>query len=190
VTTLTVGSLDARTDAYVRSVLDAIESHVPLVEAYLVGSGAAGGFDPQTSDVDLVVVTARELGGEREPLVDSVQRLEPPVRALELVVYVEGAQPPRFELNLSGGEERPDEEPFWFVLDAAVAEERAVPLLAGIPWTELFEPIPEERIREAAEQSLAWSAQRPDDDFARRHAARVRHHLAHGDWISKAEAGA
>ena len=37
-------------------VLDTIEERVSIVEAYLIGSGAVGGFDPQTSDVDLVVV--------------------------------------------------------------------------------------------------------------------------------------
>jgi len=42
--TTAVGYLDAGTAAYVEEVLGAIAAHVPLVEAYLVGSGATGGF--------------------------------------------------------------------------------------------------------------------------------------------------
>jgi len=47
------GHLDARTETHVEDVLDAIEVHVPIVEAYLVGSGSVGSVDPRTNDVDL-----------------------------------------------------------------------------------------------------------------------------------------
>jgi len=184
-----VGHLDARTEAYVEDVLDAIEAHVPIVEAYLIGSGAVGGFDPRTSDVDLVVVITRTLGSDRRSVVDDVFGIECPVRDLQLVLYVEGTEPPDFELNVNQGEERPKEDAFWFVLDAALAQERAVPLRNGLPWAQLFQPVPEERIREAARESLAWSArQAPGDEFVRLNATRARHYLAHGEWISKAEA--
>jgi len=56
--TTAVGHLDARTAAYVDDALRAIARHVPRVEAYLVGSGAAGGFDPSASDVDVVKAEA------------------------------------------------------------------------------------------------------------------------------------
>ena len=39
-------------------------------------------------------------------------------------------------------------------------------------------------------QSLAWSAQRPGDEFAQLNAIRARHYLEHGEWITKAEAEA
>ena len=188
-TTQAIGYLDARTEAYVQDILGAIEAHVPLVEAYLVGSGAVGGFDPRTSDVDLVVAVTRPLGGERSELVDHVLGVECPVRDLELVIYVEGSEPPDFELNLSKSQERPDEEAFWFVLDAAIAQDRAVPLLHSLPWAQLFQSVSDDRVRDAARESLAWSARQPDDDeFARLNAARTRHYLAQGEWISKAEA--
>jgi predicted nucleotidyltransferase len=186
--TTTLGHLDARTESYVEDVVRAVAGHVPVVEAYLVGSGAVGGFDPQTSDVDVVLVVERPLADERQRVIEAVTGLECPVRDLELVLYVQGQEPPDFELNLNHGEET-DAEPFWFVLDAALAQEQAVPLLRGRPWTDVFGPTSEETIREAARESLAWSDGR-DDAFARVTAARSRHYLEHGEWISKAEASA
>ena len=183
---VTAGHLDARTEEYVHEVVRAIDMHVPVVEAYLVGSGAAGGFDPRTSDVDVVVVVERTLGSERQPIVDAIRALHLPVRDLELVVYVAGAQPPSFELNLNHGREE-EAEPFWFVLDAALAEAHAVPLLRGTPWPQVFEPVTEERVREAALASLEWSERR-NDEFGRVNAIRTRHYLEHGEWLSKTEA--
>jgi predicted nucleotidyltransferase len=181
--------LDPRSEAFVSEVLRVLDAHVQVVEAYVLGSGAVGGFDPRTSDIDLVVVVERPPGAERAALIEEVAALECPVRDLELVVYVEGAEPPEYELNLNEGRERPGEEPFWFVLDAAVAQEHAVPVWRGRPWSDLFAPIPAERIRTAVEESLAWSARRPEGDrFARLNVARARHYLEHGDWITKEEA--
>jgi predicted nucleotidyltransferase len=181
--------LDRRTEAFVADVLAVIDSYVPVAEAFLLGSGAVGGFDPRTSDVDLVVVVERSPASERDALVESLAALERPVRDLELVVYVEGRQPPEFELNLNEGEERPDEEPFWFVLDAALAQEHAVPVWGRRPWSDFFAPIEAERVRKATRESLAWSARRPaDDEFARVNAARARHYLEHGLWVTKEEA--
>jgi hypothetical protein len=38
-------------------------------------------------------------------------------------------------------------------------------------------------------ESLEWAErQPPDDEFARLHAARARHDLAHGEWITKRQA--
>src|SRR5262249_8986931 len=128
--TAAVGHLDRRTEAYVHDVLRAIDASVAIVEAYVVGSGAAGGFDPDTSDVDVVVVVERALGADRERVLDAIRALPCPVRDLELVLYVEGSQPPNFELNLNHAEET-EAERFWFVIDAALAEKHAVPLLHG-----------------------------------------------------------
>jgi predicted nucleotidyltransferase len=181
--------LDPRTESFVAEVLDAIDSHAPVLEAFLLGSGAVGGFDPRTSDVDLVVVVERLPSAERADLVEQVGSIQPPVRDLELVVYLEGRQPPEFELNLNEGEERPDEEPFWFALDAAVAQDQAVPVWGRRPWSDFFARIPEERIREAAQALLDWSLRQPaDEELTHRHAARARHYLEHGEWITKKEA--
>jgi predicted nucleotidyltransferase len=181
--------LDTRTERFVADVLAAIDAHVPIVEAFLLGSGAAGGFDPVTSDVDVTVVIARPVGAERTALVEAVSGLEPPVRSLELVLYVEGRQPPDYELNLNEGEERNFEQPFWFVLDAARAQEQAVPLWGERGWRDFFAAVPPERSRQAVQESLDWALGRPaDDEFARGHAVRARHYLEHGEWITKQEA--
>ena len=188
-TVTAAGHLDARTERFVADVLAAIDEHVPIVEAFLLGSGAAGGFDPRRSDVDVTVVAARPVGADRAALVDAVARLEPPVRSLELVLYVEGTQPPDYELNLNEGEERDFEQPFWFVLDAAKAQEHAVPMWGRRAWGELFDSIPPERTRQAVQESLDWALrQPPDDSFARDHAVRAQHYLEHGEWITKEEA--
>lgn len=171
---------------FVGEALTAIDSFVPVLEAFLLGSAAVGGFDPRTSDVDLVVVVERPLGADRARVVEQLAALEVPVRDLELVVYVQGSQPPNFELNLNKGVERPNEEPFWFVLDAALAQEHAVPVWSKRGWSEFFDPISPETIRNAMEESLAWAQRQPrDDDFARVHAVRARYYLEQGEWIGK-----
>lgn len=184
-----VVALDARSEAFVADVLRIVDSSVPVLEAFLLGSGSVGAFDPSTSDIDLVVVIERALGAQRAAVVGRLAALETPVRDLELVFYVEGRQPPAFELNLNEGEERPNEEPCWFILDAALGQEHAVPMWGHRQWSEFFEPISPERTREAMEASLAWAQrQRPGDEFARVQAVRASHYLATGRWITKAEA--
>ena len=183
--------LDERTEAFVGEVLATIDAHVPIVEAFLLGSGAAGGFDPKTSDVDLVVVVGRALGVERAALVERLRELDPPGRGLELVLYAEGQEPPDYELNLNEGEERTSEEPFWFVLDAAVAQERAVPMWGSRSWNDFFTAISAERTRQAMQESLEWAqARSPDNEFARGHVVRARHYLDRGEWLTKKEAQA
>jgi len=133
----------------------------------------------------VVAVVERPLGSHRRRVIEAIRALPCPVRDLELVLYVDGAQPPRFELNLNHGEET-DAESFWFVLDAAPAQEHAVPLLGGRRWTDVFARVEDEQIREAVRESLEWAEAR-DDEFARVTATRSRHYLEHGEWISKSE---
>jgi hypothetical protein len=188
VTVSSATHLDARTEAYVREVLETLDAVVPLLEAYLIGSGAAGGFDPQTSDVDLIGVVARPLGAEREALLRNLLEIPCPVRDLQLVLYVTGTQPPQFELNLSDGKERPDEDGFWFVLDAAVAHDWAVPVWGERPWGDFFKPVSPVGLRRALAESIAWSERHAGSDFAQLNALRAQHYLEHGEWISKREA--
>ena len=181
--------LDERTERYAREVAAAIDSVAAVREAFALGSAAVGGFDPATSDLDLVVVVSEPLGESRHELLGKLRQLAAPVRDLELVVYVDGAQPPDFELNVNEGEEQLDAEPFWFVLDAALAQKLAVPLLHRRAWSEFFEPVSPARTREAMQASLDWTGRQPDENaFAKAHAARARHYLEHGEWISKKEA--
>lgn len=187
--TVAHAQLHPHVEAYAAAAAHTAESLVPVLEAFVVGSAAAGGFDPATSDLDLVLVVERPLAERRGELLERLRALGSPFRDVELVVYVAGSRPPDVELNVNAGEERPDEEPFWFVLDAALAQERAVPVLARHDWNDVFEPVEPERVREAMRASLAWAERQPPrDEFARLHAARARHYLEHGEWISKEEA--
>jgi predicted nucleotidyltransferase len=175
--------LDTTAEAYVADVLDVIEEEgrVTVLAAFVLGSGALGDFEPERSDIDIVAV------------IDGIGRLGCPARALELVVYVRGAQPPDFELNLNvdaaGARELPDEPKHWFVIDAAIAQERSTAFGDDEPWSAFFEPVSPERLRAALADSIAWSAGQPaDDEFARLNAIRSRHYLEHGEWITKEEA--
>ncbi|HSB38702.1 MAG TPA: hypothetical protein VLD13_06405 [Gaiellaceae bacterium] len=176
--------LDETAERYRSLVVDAIDGEADVLASFVLGSGLVGGYRPGESDLDLVVVVDRPLAGEaRRRAVERVGALERPGRRLELVVYVLGRQPPDFDLNLEvddeGVREAPDEAEHWFVIDAAIAQER-------IPeWSRYFDPVSEERTRAAVEESLAWSAEWPELDFARLNAARARHYLEHGEWISK-----
>ena len=106
--------------------MDVVEAFgVPVLGAYVLGSALLGGFDPRTSDLDLVVVVARRLDSfERAAVVRALDELTVPARKLELVVYAVGAKPPAYELNYPDGEGEPRH---WFVIDAAIAQERAEP---------------------------------------------------------------
>jgi predicted nucleotidyltransferase len=181
--------LDAAAEAYRADVLAAIGEEVEVLDSFVLGSGLIGGYRPGESDLDLVVVVDAPLRGEaRRRAIERMASLDVPGRRLELVLYVSGQQPPDFELNLEvddeGAREAPDELDHWFVIDAGMAQER-------IPaWTDYFDRVPEERLREAVFASLAWSEEWPDLEFARLNAARARHYLDHGEWMPKHGAGA
>ena len=138
----------------------------------LAGAGAAVTVYPHDVDAD-----------DRARIWRALDGLPPPVRKLELVVYAAGAKPPAYELNYPDGDGEPG---FWFVLDAAIAQERSRPL-RGRPWRELLEPVTEAETRRAAEEMVRWADER-DDEFARPHGIRARHYLEHGDWMTKQEA--
>jgi hypothetical protein len=184
---LTSTYLDEAAEAYRSDVLAAIGEAVEVLDSFVLGSGLVGGYRPGESDLDLVVVVEAPLRGEaRQRAIARIAALDLPGRRLELVVYVRGQQPPDFELNLevddAGAREAPDEPDHWFLIDAGMAQER-------IPeWTNYFDPLAEEQLREALVASLAWSAEWPDLEFARLNAARARHYLEHGEWLSKQEA--
>jgi predicted nucleotidyltransferase len=179
--------LDEAAEIYRGNVVAAIAEEVEVLHSFVLGSGLIGGYRPGESDLDLVVVIDGPLRGEaRGRAIERIASLALPGRRLELVVYVRGHRPPDFELNLEvdddGAREAPDEVDHWFVIDAGMAQER-------IPaWGEHFQPISRESLREAVRSSLAWSEERRDLEFARLNAARARHYLEHGEWLSKQEA--
>lgn len=164
---------EAQLEPYVAEVVEAVSAAAPVAGAFVLGSALLGGFDPATSDVDLVVVVEPPLDADR--LLARLDELAKPFRKLELVVYARGAKPPAYELNYPDGPNEPD---FWFVLDAAIAQEHAD------GWLELVEPVSEEETRQAAEELLAWAEERGEPVEA----ARARHYLEHGSWITKEEA--
>jgi predicted nucleotidyltransferase len=187
VTGVTQTFLDEATEAYRDDVLTAIAEEIEVIDSFVLGSGLIGGFRAGESDLDLVVVVDAPLPGEaRRRVIERIAALELPGRRLELVVYVHGHQPPDFELNLevddAGAREAPDELDHWFVIDAGMAQERI------LAWTDYFDPIPDEQLREAVLSSLAWSEDWPGLEFALLNAARARHYLEHGEWLSKEKA--
>jgi hypothetical protein len=133
-------------------------------------------------------VVARPLDeSEKADLRTRLATLQPPARRLELVVYSHGEAErpePRFELNF--GDE--DESPHWFLLDRAIAERHAVPLV-GPAWTDLFAPVSHERLLEALVQSLAWYEEH-DPAGAPLAAARAWALVETGEWMSKTQAAA
>ena len=181
--------VEAHHEAFVAEVVDAVEAFgVPVLGAYVLGSALLGGFDPRTSDLDLVVVVARRLDSfERDAVVRALDELRVPARKLELVVYAAGAKPPAYEMNYPDGDGEP---PHWFVIDAAIAQEQAQPF-TGRPWGELLEPVSADEVKQAVQESLDWSLEQPEDDeFAQGTAVRSRRYLEHGEWITKKEAQA
>jgi predicted nucleotidyltransferase len=180
--------LDDTAERYRDAVVEAIDAEVTVRASFVLGSGLVGGYRPGDSDLDLVVVADRPLEGDaRQRVIRQIASLGLPGRKLELVVYAEGAQPPDFDLNLAvdadGAREARDEPPHWFVIDAAIAQERAP------GWLDCFEPVTPEETRAAVEQSLAWSAEHPQSEFSRLNAARARHYLEHAEWTAKPREG-
>jgi predicted nucleotidyltransferase len=172
-----VNVADAQLETHVAEVVGAIETVAPVAGAFVLGSALLGGFDPASSDLDVVVVVERPLEeAEREEVVAVLDELPQPFRKLELVVYAAGAKPPAYELNYPDG---PGEPEFWFVLDAALGQR-----FAAREWGELLQPVSETETRLAAEALLRWAETR--DEHV--HAARARHYLEHGEWITKEEA--
>jgi hypothetical protein len=146
-----------------------------LVSAYLIGSGALGGFVPEQSDVDMVAVCAEPPSDERtSAIVETLTReaMSWPVRGLELVLYARAAvatpsRAPQFAINLNVGQRMPLhvtvdpalEPAHWFVVDLAILREHGVALV-GPPARETVAPIPRAYLLDALLESLAWHAAR------------------------------
>jgi len=182
-----------------------LEAHLGrrLAGAWLIGSGALGDFDGMRSDVDVqAVCTARLARAQLERLVAALSHpaLRCPVRGLEFVLYarddLSGSQGPAFQLNLNTGPRMahhvgydPDAEPrFWFVLDTAIARERARPL-AGLPPSALLPPPSRPLVLCALRAALAWY-RAYDGAEAVLAACRGWAWATQGRWLSKGDAAA
>ena len=157
---------------------------------YVLGSVALGAFEAGSSDLDMIAVfdeLARE-GVDR--LAERVVDVDvAPARQLELVVYGGG----RIVLNLNTDplrvEHTPkDDEWFWFVLDRAIGETRAIPL-HGPPLAEVLAPVAREDVLAALAASLDWHERHePTSRNTVLNAARSLHWLETGEWVAKPEA--
>jgi Nucleotidyltransferase domain len=164
---------------YLDRLVAAMSTVTELDAVYLLGSAALGAYEEGSSDVDVVAVSSRSLTpGERRALAEAAEAVPCPARKLELVVYPRGSD--EWEINLNTGEhvsfDTAEEPGFWFVIDRAIAEQHAVPLL-GPPWSEAFEPVPREALLDALDQSL--------EIVGAQNIARAWVWLETGEWVSK-----
>ena len=177
-------------DEYVSELVRVAQAQLGdrLVAVWQIGSGALGGWDPATSDVDVQAVSAPLSRPELGALAAGLSAVPCPVRGLEFVLY---ADPPAFQLNLNTGPGMehhegydPDAEPrFWFVLDLAIAREHAKPLVGPHP----RELVGELDVRPALRESLAWWRDYGGEQ-ALRAAVRTMAWTETGRWLSKREA--
>ena len=200
----TIGALDEEASVYVRELVRRAQRVLPdLVGGYLIGSGALGDYVPGGSDVDVNLVVADALPqGRKEELVRQVAHdaLSCPAAKLELVVSrVEVLKhPPRvheYELNLNTGRglgdlifyDFRDDDPHWFVLDAAIARERGV-TITGPSIATMIAELPRDQILEALRVSIAWHRAKETTYLTVLNACRSWRYAVEGTWVSKTEA--
>lgn len=184
-----------------------------LLGFYLRGSLALGGFDPETSDVDVLVVTQRQVSEAECAALAALHDRIPPTHADESgrryeVSYIDRASIKRFapgeRLHPRSGDEAPFE---WYehrqnwVLERWVVREHGVTLLGPDPAT-LIDPITREEIREAVASELRirvddWASGGPTPDWLLHRGAQVfevetvcraLHTLSTAELRTKAEA--
>jgi hypothetical protein len=164
---------------YLDELVDAMAGVAELDAVYVIGSAALSAYVQGESDVDVIAVTSRSLDlDERRALAKAAEAVPCPARKLELVVYPRGSED--WEINLNTGELLSfgdgDIPGFWFVLDRAIAEQHAIPVL-GPPWSDLFDPVPREVLLDALDESL--------EIIGALNTVRAWIWLETGDWVSK-----
>jgi Nucleotidyltransferase domain len=169
---------------YLEELIEAMSAVADLDAVYLIGSAAVGTYVRGESDVDVIAVTSRSLSlPERRRLADAAEAVPCPARKLELVVYPRGSND--WEINLNTGEhvsfETAAEPAFWFVIDRAIAERHALPLV-GPAWAETFDPVPRDELLQALDESL--------ETVGALNMARAWAWLETDEWISKPAAEA
>ena len=186
--------MDIRTCA--DEVVRTLREHLArsLRGAWLVGSLAWSDFRPASSDIDVLAVANPRPPHVRQALAEALAAVKCPARGLEFVLYPTGPdQPFRWQLNLNTNPphvslDASTEPRHWFVLDVAMARERAIPI-CGPPAAELLAPIPAEQVHQALEESLAWHEQHePDRPNAVLNACRAWRYAETGRWSSKTAA--
>jgi predicted nucleotidyltransferase len=190
--------------AYLGRVVTTLELELgaSLKGVYAIGSVALRDWMPRLSDVDVAVVARQPL--EALTLRRLAERLDHaqlpvPARKLELVVYDEAKVrrgDATFAMNLNTGAEGPstvDLDPalvprFWFVLDLAIAHDKAI-TLRGPAAREAWAAPSQDEVRSALVQGLEWYADSGGDpDGTLLAASRAWHYLATGKWTGKVSA--
>ena len=144
-------------EALRQGILDAIGDN--LTGVYLCGSLALGDFDPQTSDVDLLVVTGRPVSDpEMRALADLHQHISPTGNRFSQeyeVYYIDRATIRRFapgQVHVKIGPDDPfqwtEHRPGW-VIERWVVREHGVVLSGPDPRT-LIDAVSPDGLREAA----------------------------------------
>jgi len=182
-----------------------------FVGMYLYGSLAQGDFRPDTSDIDLIVVTAHDVTDEQFA---ALAALHTAFRAgaSPWAKKIEAAYIQRDALNLPAGQPtrypqlEKDRDLSWDLLELGWAFQRAVLrdqgiAVAGPAPATLLAPVPAQELLDAdraivrmwqqdrADPSwIAWVRQRPAQRFFLVTLCRVLYRLAHGTLASKAAA--
>jgi predicted nucleotidyltransferase len=158
-------------ETYLSKISSIISSilHNNFIGAYSIGSFAMGGYENGVSDLDVLVVCAATLSEEMKIEITnstSHKSLTCPAQKLELVVYsVDNLyKPAQFEINFNTGKEIDvdhvcydyrKEPPHWFIIDKAVAYNRAK-TIAGADAKSIFKPIPDDEVGDAIVECIKW----------------------------------
>ncbi len=144
-----------------------------FVGLYLYGSRATGDFDPETSDLDFLVVTLGEIPPEKIPQLEAVHR-HLAASGRKWAEALEGAYMPLNSLRRYNASDPPrprvNDRQFYmaqqgtdWILDLHVLREHPMTIAgpALLPW---IDPVSAEDIREAVRKNLeAWWAQMLSD---------------------------
>jgi hypothetical protein len=174
--------------AYLDRVVDRLRG---LEAVWLAGSAATGAYVKGVSDVDVIGMADAPLAqSERDAIAADLshEQLPCPARKLELTIYA-GAQI-QLNLNTGAGEHSTKiAEPFWFVLDRAMAREHAVALFGPDP-AEVLGEVPRPVVIKALREALDWYArEEPATRSAVLNACRALRFAEEGVFSTKPEAG-
>jgi hypothetical protein len=188
-----------------------------LVGAYGAGSLALDAYVPGRSDIDVALVGAGALDGDRKRALVARLRHEAlpvPARGLELVVYrravaASGSPDPGFEVELNSGPRMdfratydPADRPaadglFWYGLDRSILHQSRLALL-GPPAAEVFADLDPADLRRLLVDAIGWwmaiptpagDRSAPGVADAVLGACRSLVRVRAGVWLSKAAAG-
>jgi hypothetical protein len=172
-----------------------------LVGVYVHGSVALGGFRPERSDVDVIVVTRWTYGEVDQRAIGEalLRNADPcPGTGLELSVITEATARDlgdcRFEVHVGDGSRgvvtgagHPGDTDL--ILYAEVCRRSAV-VAIGAPAAEVFGRVPGDRLRAAIRAELEWGVREAPFEYAVLNACRARRFAVDGALTSKVDGGA